>query len=407
MRILIADKFPEIGCETLRAAGHEVHLQPELDTLGLPAALAATRAEVLVVRSTKVTKECLEADDALSLVIRAGAGVNTIDLEAASRRGVFVANCPGKNAIAVAELTFGLLLSLDRRIPDAVADLRARKWDKKKYGQAEGLFGRRLGIVGFGAIGRELTMRALAFGMKVKAFDPVLDELDARNRGVEAVRFLDELMRTSDVVSVHAPYSERTRHLVGAHEIAQMPANSILLHTARGGVVDDGAVATALREGRIRAAFDVFESEPAASVAEFESTMVPLAGFYATPHIGASTEQAETAISDEVLRIILDFSARGTVHNTVNVVHGRPTRFSLVIRHVDRVGVLAGILQELRREQLNVQEMHNIVFSGQGAAACATISLEREPSAALIAQLRADESILAVDLRAAQGQARA
>jgi D-3-phosphoglycerate dehydrogenase len=401
MKILIADKFPDAGCDALRAQGHVVELRADLGAKDLPGALSTTSADILVVRSTKVTRAAFEAHDGLSLVIRAGAGVNTIDLESASRRGVYVANCPGKNAIAVAELAFGLMLSLDRQIPDAVSDLRERTWNKKKYGKGRGLHGRCLGIVGFGNIGRELAKRGLAFGMRVRAFDPMLDEESARELGVEPTRFLDELMRDSDVVSVHAPLNEATRHMIGAREIALMPEGGILLHTARGGVVDDEAVIAAVTEGRIRAGFDVFEDEPSQGLAEFNSPLPSLAGFYGTPHIGASTAQAAAAIAEEVLRIIGDFASKGVVHNTVNVVRDRPARFSLVVRHLDRVGVLAHILEELRREQLNVQEMQNVVFAGEGAAASATIALAREPSDALLSQLRAEESILAVDLRAA------
>ncbi len=334
------------------------------------------------------------------MVIRAGAGVNTIDLAAASKRGIFVANCPGKNAIAVAELAMGLLLALDRRIVDATVDLRKGSWNKSKYGKARGIKGQVLGLVGFGMIAREVAARARAFGMKIHTYDPIgLDPETAERYGATAMPDLRELLRSSDAVSVHVPYSASTHHLLSDDELALMKPGAILIHTARGGVVDDRALREAVAAGRIRAGVDVFEDEPAESKAEFQSPLLAHEGVYATPHIGASTEQAENAISDEVIRIVRDYVVRGVVHNTVNVVTDRVARYSLIVRHLDRVGVLAGILMALRSEQLNVQEMHNIIFA-RGEAACATITLEHRPSEELLTRLRDQDTILAVELRA-------
>ncbi|MEE9386544.1 MAG: NAD(P)-dependent oxidoreductase [Nannocystaceae bacterium] len=401
MKILIADKFPRFACPLLRELGHHVDLRASLDGSEVPAALASSAADVLIVRSTKVTAKAFEASGNLSLVIRAGAGVNTIDREAASRHGVFVANCAGKNAIAVAELVFGLLLALDRQIPDAAADLKAGRWNKKKYGKGGGLHGKRLGLVGLGAVAREVATRGLAFGLKVQAYSVRADPDLASRLGISLCDSLDALLRTSDVVSIHVPYGEKTRHLIGERQLARMREGAILIHTARGGVVDDSALAHAVRSGRIRAGVDVFEGEPSGGDAEVDLELPGLAGCYATPHIGASTAQAESAIADEVVRIVRDFGGRGVVHNTVNVVTDRPACCSLVVRHLDRVGVLAGVLDALRRDHFNVQEMQNIVFAGEKAAACATITLEREPGAELLDKLRAHDDVLAVDLRAA------
>ncbi len=400
MRILIADKLPLSGCEDLRSQGHEVTLSPDLGPNDLPDALRKGRTEILVVRSTRVTTQAIEANRSLSLIIRAGAGVNTIDLESASQRGIFVANCPGKNAIAVAELAFGLLLAIDRQIPDAVDALRHGRWDKKKYGKGGGLHGRNLGIVGLGNIGRELAVRAHSFGMNVRAWSPNIDNDAAERIGVAVADDLESLLRTSDVLSVHAPHSKSSHHLIGAQELALLPDNAILLHTSRGGVVDDKSVEDALRSGKIRAGFDVFEHEPDAAATSFDHPLAKLPGFYGTPHIGASTAQASAATVSEVLRIITDFASGGIVHNCVNVIAERPAQFSLVVRHIDQVGVLAHVLEELRRERLNVKEMQNIVFEGTDAAASATIALERSPSEALLNALRSHDAIFAADLRA-------
>ncbi|TPV96296.1 MAG: hydroxyacid dehydrogenase [Myxococcales bacterium FL481] len=403
MRILVADKFPLAARDTLAAAGFEIDVSPQLSGDSLAQALVDGQAEVLVVRSTKVTQEVFERCPSLSLVVRAGAGVNTIDRAAASRYGVFVANCPGKNAIAVAELTFGLLLALDRQIPAATSALKSGVWDKKTYGAGRGLYGRRLGLLGFGAIAREVAARGGAFGMQVSAFTPRLDAGTAAALGATAVATLDELLRTSDVLSVHVPYSESTHHLVGAEQLARLPDQAIVLHTARGGVVDDEALAQEVRSGRLRAGLDVFEGEPSSGRAEFAHPLLAAeSGFCGTPHIGASTAQAEAATADEVIRIITDFASRGVVHNVVNVLTDRPARCTVVVRHLDRVGVLAGVLDTLRREGLNVQQMQNVVFSGSSAAACATIALECEPSSAVVSALQGQADVLAVDIRAAR-----
>ncbi len=399
MLVLIADKFPALGREILARSG-EVVYRPELGESDLPAAIAASGADILVVRSTVVNAAALQASASLSLVIRAGAGVNTIDLKAASERGIFVANCPGKNAIAVAELTMGLLLALDRRIVDATHELRQGLWNKGKFGKARGIKGQTLGLIGFGEIAREVAIRARAFAMKVQCFcrQPSV-ELCAQ-LGVTPVESIEALMRSSDVVSVHVPYSKGTKHMIGAEQLAWMRPDSILLHTSRGGVVDDAALLAAVKAGKLRAGLDVFEGEPAEGKAEYRGLPAEHADIYATPHIGASTEQAESAIADEVLRIIHDYVAQGVVHNTVNLAD-RSARFSLVVRHLDRVGVLAGVFTALREEQVNVQGMQNIIFAG-GEAGCATITFEQEPSPALLQRLRAHEAILAVELRAAR-----
>lgn len=399
MRILVADKFSSAGLAAIEALGHPVVYNPDVSAEALPALLAAERPEVLVVRSTEVKEAAFAAGERLSLVIRAGAGVNTIDLEAASRRGIFVSNCPGKNAIAVAELAMGLILALDRRIHEASAELAAGKWDKKKYGKAEGLFGRKLGLVGFGAIGREVASRAKAFGMRVAVYDPAIDREYAAEHKLEVCTSIDELLPGCDAVSVHVPYRESTRHLIGARELGLMKKGALLIHTSRGGVVDDQALADALKAGKLRAGLDVFEGEPEAGSGPFELAIGKVPGVAMTPHIGASTEQASEAIASETARIIKEFAERGQVPNVVNLVTDRSGLFNLVVRHLDRVGVLAGVLDALRRAQINVQEMSNVVFKGAEGAASATIVLENEPSAELLDEIRRQDNVLAVDLR--------
>jgi D-3-phosphoglycerate dehydrogenase / 2-oxoglutarate reductase len=399
MRVLIADKFSPDGKATLATMGLHIEDRPELGAADLPAALEASGADILVVRSTEVRAEAFARAPALSLVIRAGAGVNNIDLPAASQHGVFVANTPGKNAIAVAELAMGLLLAIDRNIPDAVHELRAGRWDKKRFGKARGVCGRRLGLVGFGAIAREVAVRAQAFGMQVHAFDVVLTDADADAHGITRAASLEEILRGSDVVSVHVPYIKgRTHHLIGEEELALMKEGATLLNTSRGGVVDDAALAVAVAAGRIRAGLDVFEGEPSEAKTEWRTALLDGAGVYGTPHIGASTEQAEDSIALEVVRIVRDYVGQGVVHNCVNIQRQRGEGCTVVIRHLDRVGVLAAVLDAFQKEQLNVQEMQNVIFDGN-AAASATITLAREPSPELVARLEARDDVIAVSVR--------
>jgi D-3-phosphoglycerate dehydrogenase len=398
MLVLIADKLPPDGLSALRELGVHVDSRPDLTAADLPKVVAETAAGILVVRSTQVTAAVFDAPN-LSLVIRAGAGVNTIDLAAASRRGVFVSNCPGKNAIAVAELTMAMILALDRRLPEAVGDMRAGRWRKKHYGNASGLYGRRLGLVGLGAIGLEVAHRARAFGMQLGAYTRSLTVDRAESLGVEHFATLDDLLRISDVVSVHVPLRDATRHMIGASALALMQQGAILIHTARGGVVDDAALRQAVADGKIRAALDVFEDEPDGNEAAFSSELCALEGIYGTPHVGASTEQAQLATSDEMVRIVATYLQSGEVPNVVNLHPPRPARWTIIVRHRDRVGVLAGVLGVLREEQLNVQEMQNVVFAGNEAAS-ATITLEREPDTVLLGRLRQHSDILAIEVRA-------
>lgn len=398
MLVLIADKLPAAGLASLRELGLTVDSRPDLSADTLPEALHETGAGALVVRSTKVTAAAFDAADGLGLVVRAGAGVNTIDLDAASRNGVFVANCPGRNAIAVAELTMGLLLAMDRRIPDAVADLRAGKWRKKHYGKAAGLLGRRLGLVGFGAIAQAVAARAQAFGMEVGAYSRSLTKTRASAFGIKAYAQLDDLLDECDAVSLHVPYSAATKHLIGAPQFARMKNGAMLLHTARGGVLDDVALREAVGSGKIRAGLDVFEEEPSGGEAVFNTPLQNVEGIYGTPHIGASTEQAQLATAAEVVRIIGGYIESGEVANVVNVVPRRETGWSIVVRHRDRVGVLASVLQSLREADTNVQEMQNVIFRGNEAAS-ATIVVQREPTGGLLTKLRDHEDILSVEVR--------
>jgi D-3-phosphoglycerate dehydrogenase len=398
MRILVADKLPEQTVHDLERHGHECTMEPGLTADDLPARI--TGFDVLVVRSTKVPRAVIEAADRLVLVVRAGAGTNTIDTDAAAERAVFVSNVPGRNAAAVAELTLGLLLAVDRRIADNVADLRRGRWDKKTYGQAEGLLGSTMGIVGLGSIGFLVAERAVAFGIRVqsvaRAGRPTAAAARAEELGITMCGSLEELVESSDIVSLHVPASPQTRHLVDEEFLGRMRKGAILLNTSRGDVVDEAALLTALDEGRVRAGLDVFDGEPGSGQAEWDSPLARHPAVVATHHIGASTEQAQRAIALGVTELVDAFTA-GEARDCVNLDPDRLGSFALTVRHLDRVGVLAQVLDRLSAAHLNVQHMVNRVFRG-GQAAVAFIDVEGRASEELLAGLRRIPHVLGVSV---------
>ena len=367
MKILIADKFEASGIDGLKEAGCEVIYNADLKDNSLIEAIRETQAEVLVVRSTKVTEAMFDAGK-LTLVVRAGAGFNTIDVKAASARGIYVSNCPGKNSIAVAELTFGLILALDRRIADNVADLRGGKWNKKEFSKARGVYGCTLGIVGIGQIGREVIARAKAFGMNVVGWSRSLTPKTAAEMGISFRQTIIEVARDSDILSIHLALAPDTKGFIGADIFEVMKPGSYLINTSRAEVVDQEALAQAIKTRGIRAGLDVFATEPSTATGDFSDEIVQLPLVYGTHHIGASTDQAQEAIASETVRIIKTFKDTGKVPNVVNLSDSTPATHMLIVRHHDRPGVLAHVLNAIKAADINVHEMENIVFEGAKAA---------------------------------------
>jgi D-3-phosphoglycerate dehydrogenase len=386
MLVLIADKFEQSGREGLQAIGCDVSFRPDLKDEALIQAIAEHQPDVLIVRGTKVTEAMLAAGP-LKLVVRAGAGYNTIDVAAASRRGIYVSNCPGKNSIAVAELAFALILALDRRIADNVIALRAGEWNKKEFSKARGLFGRVLGLVGLGKIGQEMIPRAKAFGLPVVAWSRSLTNEKAAELGVQKMETPLDVARAAEVVSVHVALKPDTRMLIGPDFFKGMRPGAYLINTSRGEVVEQTALVEAIHSKGIRAGLDVFAIEPTSAVAEFADPIANEASVYGTHHIGASTDQAQEAIAAETVRIIQSFKETGQVPNVVNLAQRTPATNRLVVRHRDRPGVLAQVLDAIKAEQINVQEMENIVFEG-AEAAVARINLDKAPSRAALDRLR-------------------
>lgn len=386
MHVLIADKFEQSGRDGLQAIGCEISFQPDLKDDALVEVIRTQKPDVLIVRGTKVTEQMLAAGP-LKLIVRAGAGYNTIDVAAASRRGIYVSNCPGKNSIAVAELAFALILALDRRVADNVIALRAGQWNKKEFSKARGLFGRTLGLVGLGKIGQEMIPRARAFGMPVVAWSRSLTNEKAAELGVEKMDSPLDVARSADIVSVHVALKPDTRMLISPEFFKEMRDGAYLINTSRGEVVDENALAEATHTKGVRAGLDVFAIEPTSAVAEFTDPIATEASVYGTHHIGASTDQAQEAIAAETVRIIQSFKETGQVPNVVNLAQRTPATHRLVVRHRDRPGVLAQVLDAIKAEHINVQEMENIVFEG-AEAAVARINLDKAPSPTTLARLR-------------------
>ena len=387
MKVLIADKFEQSGIDGLKAAGCDVSYQPDLKDQALADAIRDGGAEVLIVRGTTVSAAALEGGR-LALVVRAGAGYNTIDVAAASRRGIYVSNCPGRNAIAVAELTFALMLALDRRVPDNVAELRAGRWNKKEYSKARGLFGRTLGLIGYGSIAAEVAQRAHGFGMPVV----VWSRRFAGGQPVVGLPFRvvdspERLAEMSDVVSVHLALTKETRGFVNGSVLDRMRPGSIFVNTARAEVVDRDALMRAAGDRGVRVGLDVFAAEPAAKTGDISDSLLALPNVYGTHHIGGSTDQAQEAIAAETVRVVSAYVATGRVPNVVNLAAKTPATHRLIVRHRDRPGVLAHVFDVLKGGGVNVQETENVIFEG-AEAAIARISVDTPPSASLIAGIR-------------------
>jgi len=396
MKVLVADKLNPAALDEMRTLGVEVIYQPDLRAEELPQAVKDVN--VLIVRGKQVHAEAMKAGVALNLIIRAGAGVKNIDVKTASERGIYVANTPGKNASAVAELAMTLIGCLDRRVPDGVASLRAGKWDKEEFAKAKGLRGRTLGIVGFGPVGRALTKLAQAYGMDVHAWSRSLIPARAAELGIGWAPNVLELAKRSDVLSVHLDLTERTRGIISREVIDALPSGAMLINTAQAGLIDWTALTELAPIKELRVGLDVLPNEPEKRIADYDNAILHAGLVYATPHIGASTDEAQIAIATETVRILRAFLVKGEVPNVVNITSATRGRYVLVVRFLDRVGALANVLGVLKRHGINIQELDNTVFEG-GKAGCAKIRTDTRPSEGCLTEIMAfSDEVLHVDL---------
>lgn len=396
MRVLVADRLAEDALDEMRALGVEVEYEPRLPAVDLPSRLGGVN--VLVVRGKQVSAGALAAGKSLNLVIRAGAGTQNIDVAFASERGIYVATTPGKNARAVAELAFTLIGCLDRRVPDAITALRAGHWEKDEFVRAVGLEGRTLGILGFGHVGRIMAELGHAYGMRTLVYGRSLTLARAAELGVKRMSSALELARESDVLSVHLELSDRTRGSVDRAVLNALPDGATFVNTARPELVDYDALLELIPKKGLRVGLDVLPGEPAERTGRYEHPILRSGLVYATPHIGASTDRAQTAIASETVRILRSFVTKGEVPNVVNISANTWSRYQLVVRHIDQVGALANVLAVLKRHGIHISELDNTVFEG-GRAACAKIRLESRPSDACLQEIMAfSDEILHVDL---------
>ncbi|HSP88598.1 MAG TPA: phosphoglycerate dehydrogenase [Ignavibacteriaceae bacterium] len=389
VKVLVADKFPESHIQLLKDMDLEVNYLPKLGEKDLPE--AARDTDILVVRSTIVNADTINSSDRLNLIIRAGAGVNNINIQAANQKGIYVANCPGMNSVAVAELAIGLMLSLDRKIPDNVLDFRNGKWNKGEYSKAEGLMGKNLGIIGVGNIGREVAKRALAFGMNVYGKDI------SRIEGVMIKDFseMDQILPMCDIITIHLPSTPETKGLFNKQMFEYMKPNALLINTSRADVIDEDALLEAIKEKNIRAALDVFKGEPEGKAGEVKSKLQNNPNIYVTHHIGASTEQAQNAVADETIRIIKDYVHSGIIAHWVNRAKVTDAHYQLVVKHYDKPGVLASILAVIRDGNINIEEIENVIFEGGVAASC-TMKLKSAATADMLKQMKENKNVLSV-----------
>ena len=365
VKILIADSLSDEVVKTLQGDGNFVHIDPSITDKSLPDEIKDY--EVLVVRSTKVTCQTINNAKNLSLIVRAGAGVNTIDIKAASDKGIYVTNTPGCNADAVAELTIGQIIACDRQIVSNSINLRSGKWTKKKFLNSQGLRGRTLGLLGAGNVAQRVIKIAHAIGMNIIVWSYFFDDNDAKRLGVTRVLDKMDVARDADVVSIHIPYMKETHHLISKEFFDAMKPGAILVNTARGEIVDTQALTNAIKEKGIRAGVDVYENEPSTGMADFDQSEFAKLLSSSTCHIGGSTEQASELIALETVKVIQTYIKTGEPLNCVNIDARPKCDQVLSIRHT---GVLTNIIQYLSEKNAEILSLNNQLLTGGGSQTC-------------------------------------
>ncbi|MBK7630731.1 MAG: phosphoglycerate dehydrogenase [Ignavibacteriales bacterium] len=387
LKVLVADKFPDKYIQQMKDLDLEVIYNAKLGEKDLPE--AAKDVDIVVVRSTIVNEETISSGKKLNLIIRAGSGVNNINIAAANKKGIYVTNCPGMNAVAVAELALGLMISLDRFIPDNVSDFNKNVWNKDKYSKGKGLKGKTLGLIGVGNIGKEVAKRALAFEMNVYGKDIT------RIEGVQIKDFseMDQLLPLCDIVTIHLPSTPQTKGLFNKQMFEYMKDGAYLINTSRQDVVVEDDLLEAIKEKNIRYACDVFKGEPEGKSGEVLSKLQNNPNVYVTHHIGASTEQAQDAVAEETINIIKKFVHSGVIEHWVNRAKITDAHYQLVVKHYDKPGVLASVLEIIRSGNINIEEIENIIFEG-GIAACCTMKLQTAATADMLKKISENTNVI-------------
>ena len=357
-KVLIADSISQRGIDELSREGAlDITIKPGLEETELITIVPEFSA--LVVRSqTKVSADVLKAGGKLRVVGRAGVGVDNVDVEAATRRGIVVLNAPGGNTISTAEHAFSLLLCVARKIPQADAAVRGGKWDRKNLEGVE-LYNKTLGVIGMGRIGSDLSRRAIAFGMRVIAYDPYLSATRARSLQVELVEELDDLLATSDFISLHTPLTSETRHILNAARLRKTKCGVRIINCARGGLIDETALANALQDRHVAAAaLDVFEKEPLPNDSELRSAP----NLILTPHLGASTAEAQESVGIEIAQSIRAALLEGTIRNAVNMPNLDAKTLAVIGPHLRFGEKLGRFLSQIAPKRVDTL---NINYSGK------------------------------------------
>lgn len=368
MKILVADLFSPDGIAEMKKMGHEVTYEPKVVGADFVKTIGSVQPTVLVVRSKKVTKEVIDANPKLEMVIRAGAGYDTIDVEYCSHKGIYVCNCPGKNSVAVAELAMGIMIAIDRRIAENNQLLKEGKWEKGMFADCIGLKGRTVGLLGIGNIGKEVCKRCTAFGMKVIAWDAFLSAEEITAMGATKIETAQEIAKQADIISIHVPAVKETIKMVNKEFLALLKPQAVLINTARANLVVEEDILAHLDSVKgFWYGSDVFSAEPAEKKAAYDNKLAKHPKVVGTHHIGASTIEAETAIGIEAVRMVKEYGAMKKVNNCVNMAMDVKSTHCMSIKYKSEVGTLAAILGHFSEHKLKIEELRNEVFKDRHA----------------------------------------
>lgn len=397
MHILVACELPDAALDQLRSLATAVRYEPNLTAQDLRDQMRDVG--ILVSGDIRISAETISRAKTLQMIVHAGPGPGDVALEEASGQGVFVTHCPDQHATAIAELTFGLILALDRRIVENTIALREGRWTRTELADARGLAGRTLGIVGYGTVGRVVARRARAFEMKVIAWSPALAPARPPDPDIELCNYPRELARRAEIVTVHPADDAIRLPLVDAEFLAALQPGAYLVHVGAPGAADEAALIQAIEQRQLRVAVDACGPEPLADQSRYRCRVCELPGVVGTQRVATLTQQAREATADEVVHIVRSFLVSGEVLNCINLCDRSPAVWQLVVRVRDQVGAIASILDTIRADGINAEEITNRVFIGAKAASC-TIALNERPSTEALEALRALPSVLHLELRA-------
>jgi D-3-phosphoglycerate dehydrogenase / 2-oxoglutarate reductase len=398
MKILVACELPEFAIAELRTLTTDILYQPEIRPDELRDVIPGVG--ILIVDSRRVSPETIHRGETLQMIVHAGPGPGDISVADASAQGVFVTNCPDQHAVAVAELAFGLMLALDRRVVDNTLALREGRWARGEFKGGRGLAGRTLGLLGYSAASREIATRGRAFGMSLMAWCPALTSEDQGGKSICFCNSPRELARESDIVVVTAAGDgQESRVVADADFLENMKEGASLVHVGSPGAVDETALARVIPVRGLRVALDAFSSEPMADSGRFRSRLFELPGVIGTPHVAALTEQAHNATAAKVVETVRRFLVSGETVHSLNLLEHSPATWQLMLRVRDAVGVMAAILEAIRADGINAEEITSRVFVGARAAWC-TIALDERPSTEALEAIRSLHDVLYLEIRA-------